>query len=82
MRFTFERSIDDPSYVFLTSTMFGIERVAMPRLGQTLRLPRASAPNWLGLQHEREHRRIAPIPVAVNFAPVPIFVDYEPLPAH
>jgi hypothetical protein len=44
LRFRFERSLDDPSYVFLHGTPRGFERVALPPLGGKLRLPPPAVP--------------------------------------
>jgi hypothetical protein len=38
MRFAFDRPLEDPELVFLNSTMRGLRRIAMPAVGQTLRL--------------------------------------------
>jgi hypothetical protein len=76
LRLTFDRSVDDASYAFLFSGRYGIERVVPPALGTTLRLPRASPPNWIALQRNRDKQRIAPQPDMISFRPVPTFVDY------
>ena len=78
LRLVFDRSVDDPAYVFLVSGRHGIERVPPPALGATLRLPRASPPNWMKLQRFRDWERVAPPPDLISFRPAPPFVDYLP----
>jgi hypothetical protein len=78
LRLTFDRSLDDPSYAFLVATSRGLERFAVPAVGQTTRVPRAGYPSWLALAHNREQHRIAPIPEALSFASPPGFVLYKP----
>jgi hypothetical protein len=78
LRFVFERSVDDPSYVFLAATQTGFARVKMPAVGRTLRVPRASAPDWIKMQKERLHRRVGPPPDSFGFDPTPRFVAYRP----
>ena len=34
LRFVFDRSVDDPSYVFLVATQTGFEKPALPRSGR------------------------------------------------
>ena len=40
MNFTFDRSIDDPNLWFLESTIDGLKRISMPKIGETLRVRR------------------------------------------
>jgi hypothetical protein len=77
LRLTFDRSLDDPGLRLLVATRQGLTRFTPPRLHETTRLPRAAHPNWLGLQHSREERRIGPLPEMVHFAPAPAFVGYR-----
>lgn len=44
VRFTFDRSVDDPGYVFLEAGQEGLTRLPMPAIGERLRLARASFP--------------------------------------
>jgi hypothetical protein len=44
MRFVFERSLDDPAYVFLNATPTGLKRIAIPPVGGRLRLAPAAVP--------------------------------------
>jgi hypothetical protein len=41
LRFSFDRSIDDPALWFLLATDFGLRRTPMPVLGETMRFPYA-----------------------------------------
>jgi hypothetical protein len=78
LRLTFDRSIDDRSQVFLTSTVRGIERLAMPAVGKSVRLPRAAGPNWAALERGRYEQRIGPLPAFVDFEPLPAFAAFKP----
>jgi hypothetical protein len=75
---TFERSLDDPALVFLVASNRGLVRFKMPAIGETRHVPRASYPNWLGLESRRERQRIAPFPEMISFATPPGFLLYEP----
>ncbi len=77
LRFTFDRSLDDPDYVFLISTPRGIVRQRMPKVGQRTQVPRAAFPSWIGLSRDREERRIAPIPETLSYFSPPAFVSYR-----
>jgi len=41
LRFSFDRSVDDPELWFLTATEHGLRRTAMPALGASVRMPYA-----------------------------------------
>ena len=51
VRFTFEKNVDDPSYVFLYATVEGYVRVALPEIGERKRFRRAGWPSDVHL-HE------------------------------
>jgi hypothetical protein len=78
LRLSFERSLDDPSQVFLISTPRGLSRFAMPAIGQHRQVPRAAYPNWPGLMRARYEQPIEPVPAMLSFASPPAFVAYEP----
>jgi hypothetical protein len=78
LRLTFDRSLDDPSYVFLASTPHGIERFELPAVGHSQLVPRAAYPSWIGMQRERYERRVDPPSEMLGFASPPGFVVYEP----
>jgi hypothetical protein len=40
VHFTFDRSLDDPQLWFLESTVDGLKRISMPKLGETMRVRR------------------------------------------
>jgi hypothetical protein len=44
MRFTFERSLDDPSYLFLHSTTAGMRRYRVPQVGKSQWMPSPEGP--------------------------------------
>jgi hypothetical protein len=44
MRFRFERELEDPKLVFLEARPEGLRRLALPPIGQSVRLPRAALP--------------------------------------
>ncbi|HTU63754.1 MAG TPA: hypothetical protein VMF89_35060, partial [Polyangiales bacterium] len=60
LRFTFERPLEDPSYVFLTALPIGIVRWTPPTLGEQMLVPRAADPHWPSLENYRDYVRIAP----------------------
>ncbi len=78
VRVTFDRSVDDPAYVFLTATQQGLKRVALPPVGDILRLPRGARPDWATLDRGRYEARIGPFPEALRYRPVPEFVAWKP----
>jgi hypothetical protein len=61
LRFTADRSLDDPTIVLLCPEPPGIRRCAMPAVGYALRLPRAPVP-WGDpkLRYAKTLRRFAP----------------------
>ena len=75
---TFDRSLDDPSYVFLASTPHGLERLELPAVGHAQVIPRAAYPSWIGMQRKRYEHRLDPLPEMLSFASPPAFVAYEP----
>jgi len=44
VRFTFNKALEDPSYVFLHSGNRGLRRIELPRVGETKRVPRPVFP--------------------------------------
>jgi hypothetical protein len=44
LRFTFDRELEDPSLIWLQARPEGLRRFTPPRIGETLRLPRAALP--------------------------------------
>jgi hypothetical protein len=45
VRFTFDKPLEDPSYLFLFSSLHGLRRFTPPPVGQQVRLPRAQFPD-------------------------------------
>jgi hypothetical protein len=78
LHLTFDRSVDDPSYVFLFAGTNGLRRFYVPRMGELRLLPRASGPSWTELDHYRYIERITPLPEMLYFAPTPGFVRFKP----
>ena len=78
LRLTFERPLDDPSYVFLTAKPQGLVRFQLPPVGARRLLARAANPSWTDLDRHRYATRIAPLPEMLRFAPMPSIVYYEP----
>jgi len=78
VRLTFEVPLEDPSLVFLSSTEKGFTRVELPQVGQTLRLPAAARPSFLGLLGAQERERYGPFPEELWYVPAPWFLDYQP----
>lgn len=46
VRFTFEKPLEDPSYLFLHSCEEGLRRFKPPEIGKSVRLALAQSPNW------------------------------------
>jgi len=80
LRLTFERSLDDPSYAFLTAKPHGLVRFEVPAVGARRLLARAANPSWTDLDRHRYAKRIAPLPEMLRFAPMPGIVFYQPPP--
>ncbi|MFI5307384.1 MAG: hypothetical protein ACHQ53_08540, partial [Polyangiales bacterium] len=78
LRLRFQRSLDDPSYVFLTAAPEGIVRVQLPSVGQQKIVPRAAYPSWLAMERRRYERRIEPVPDMLSYASPPGLVLYRP----
>lgn len=78
LRLTFDRSLDDPSYVFLVSAPFGLVRANLPHLGEQLLYARASDPSWIEIERHRFVSRLMPVPEALHFGSFPPFLVYEP----
>ena len=78
LRLTFERSLDDPSQVFLQAVDGGLVRFAMPPVGQRAMLRRGAGPSWSALERGRDLGRIGPLPGVLDFDPEPEFVAFEP----
>jgi hypothetical protein len=78
LRFVFDRSLDDPSNVFLVSKPDGISRFTMPKVGETVLVPRASGPSWPALDRGRYERRFGPFPEMLRYEPRPAFVEFDP----
>lgn len=72
----FDRSVDDPSQVFLVADRRGMSRVRLPAVGESLRLRRAESPSWLQLERAREARVLGPGPEFLRYRPTPEFMDY------
>jgi hypothetical protein len=80
LRVRFERTLEDPSYVFLVSAEEGLVRFTPPAFGQVTRIPRPARPSWYEQQHAREERRRGSAPDAFAYEPIPPFVDYKAWP--
>lgn len=80
LRFTFDRSVEDPSYAFLVARRFGLVRFKPPPVGARLLLARAAGPNWFDLDRHHYLLRLAPLPEMLSYAAVPGFVYYKPPP--
>jgi hypothetical protein len=80
LRFSFDRSLDDPSYVFLVARPHGLVRFAPPPPGERQLLARASTPNWQELDRHRYLLRVAPVPLIASYAPMPGFLFFKPSP--
>ena len=78
LRLTFERSLDDPSYVFLVAAPFGIVRAQLPRPGEQYLLARAADPSWSEIERHRFVSRLMPVPEMLHFGSFPPFLVYEP----
>lgn len=78
LRFTFERPLEDPDYVFLTALPIGIVRWTPPTLGEQVLVPRAADPHWPSLENHRDYVRIAPVPEMLHFGSVPKFLTFDP----
>ena len=78
LRFTFDRDLEDPSYVFLTALPIGIVRWIPPPMGEQVLLPRASESNWPSLEHYRDYVRIAPVPEMLHYGSIPAFLGFDP----
>ena len=77
LRFSFARSLDDPSYVFLRSEPLGFNQVEWPRVGQWKRLHQAAVPHLFGASRGAYERRIDPLPDMLLFDPQPDFLLYS-----
>ena len=62
LRLTFDRSVDDPSYVFLTATQQGLKRVAPAGAGRDRASTARRHANWAALERGRYEQRIGPLP--------------------
>jgi hypothetical protein len=78
LRFTFDRPLEDPSYVFLVSRPHGLVRYVLPQAGGRQLLARSAGPNWPDLDRHRYLLRIAPLPDFLGYSNVPRIVYYEP----
>ena len=78
LRLTFDRPLEDPSYVFLISAPLGLMRFFPPPRGEQRLVPRAANPSWGDLDRFRYVKRIAPLPEMLRFASSPAFVSYKP----
>jgi hypothetical protein len=78
LRFTFDRTLEDPSYVFLIALPFGIVRWFPPAIGQQMLVPRAADPHWRSLENHRDYVRIAPVPEMLHYGAVPGFLTFDP----
>ncbi len=58
LRFTFDKDIDDPSYLFLVAAPEGMVRARLPEIGQRFRYRKAPFPNGEIAENLREHREI------------------------
>ena len=45
VRFTFDKSLEDSSYLFLYSSGRGLRKFELPAVGERVRVPRAQFPN-------------------------------------
>jgi hypothetical protein len=54
VRFTFDRELEDPGYLFLHNDEKGLRRFKLPRVGERVRLPKAQFPDE-GLLKLRKH---------------------------
>jgi hypothetical protein len=78
LRLTFERSLDDPSYVFLVAASFGIVRQPLPPPGEQYLVARASDPSWVEIERHRFVSRLMPVPEMLHYGSFPPFLVYEP----
>jgi hypothetical protein len=78
LRLTFDKPLEDPSYVFLTAKPYGLVRYKPPPLGSRQLLARAANPNWPILDRHHYLVRIAPLPEMLRYAPMPGMVCYKP----
>ena len=78
LRFTFDRPLEDPSYVFLTALPIGIVRWTPPLIGAQVLVPRAADPHWPSLENYRDYVRIAPVPEMLHYGSIPGFLSFEP----
>jgi len=78
LRFTFDRPLEDPSYVFLTALPNGIVRWTPPSLGEQVLVPRAADPHWPSLENYRDYVRIAPVPDMLHYGSIPFFLTFDP----
>jgi hypothetical protein len=46
VRFVFDRTLEDPSYLFLHSTISGLRKMTLPTIGETARIPVPPEPGW------------------------------------
>ena len=77
LRFSFARSLDDPSYVFLRSEPLGLKRVKFPKVGMWKRLHQAAVPNYFLADRGYYERRIGPLPDMILDNPMPDFLTYD-----
>lgn len=78
LRVTFEKSLEDAGYLFLTVLPGGVVRWRPPSLGEQVMLPRASEPNWPSLEHYRDWVRVEPVPEMLHYGSIPAFLTYDP----
>jgi hypothetical protein len=78
LRLTFDRPLEDPSYVFLIAMPFGLVRFQPPPLGEQQLVARAAFPSWIDLERHRYVLRIAPLPDMLHYGSFPWFVTYKP----
>jgi hypothetical protein len=78
LRFTFDRPLEDPSYVFLTALPIGIVRWTPPVVGEQVLVPRAADPHWPALENYRDYVRIAPVPEMLHYGSIPGFLTFDP----
>lgn len=78
LRLTFERSLDDPTYIFMASLPIGLARWFPPPVGEQVLLQRSADPSWPALERHRAFLRIEPIPEMLHYGSVPVFLGFDP----
>jgi len=78
IRFTLDRSLDDPDVVLLAATHRGMRRLKVPAVGEKVRLKTPPAPNWFVQDHAAMERSMQKLPQLLKWDPLPALFSYEP----